>query len=130
MPAPRPLKSAFPLYVLGNTALLSAWIWLYTPVAKWLLGIISREAFQLNGILLLAVLAWVVAETFGRATWPRLSSLPILIWPALALCISSSVLFLLVERFLDVHLLSATLFFMGTYGLLGLYIDPRAWRRS
>jgi exosortase O len=48
----------------------------------------------------------------------------------LALALGGSALYLAVERFLDINTLSASLFGLASYGLLGLWMDPRGWRRG
>jgi exosortase O len=39
-------------------------------------------------------------------------------------------LYLVVERYLDINTLSACLFGLATYGLLGLWPEPRHWRQG
>jgi exosortase O len=53
--------------------------------------------------------------------------LPRAYWPGLALALGGSALYLVAERFLDINTLSATLFGLATYGLLGLWLSPRRW---
>ncbi len=44
--------------------------------------------------------------------------------------IIGSAFYLLSERFLDINTLSATLFGLASYGLLGLWMQPNHWRRG
>jgi exosortase O len=48
----------------------------------------------------------------------------------LGLALSGSILYLICERFLDVNTLSATLFGLASYGLLGLWLWPLSWRQG
>jgi exosortase/archaeosortase family protein len=48
----------------------------------------------------------------------------------LSLALGGSVLFLLVERFLDINMLAACLFALASYGLLGLWLSPARWRQG
>ena len=116
--------------LMGNTAVLALWFWLYRPVFDYLTIIFSREDFRTNQILLLGVLFLIAVQIrkgglrvqFDLA--PRLAILP------LGLALGGSVLYLLVERFLDVNTISASLFGLASYGLLGLWLAPQRWRRG
>lgn len=117
-----------------NVGLVVLWLWLYRAVFQYLGVIFSREEFRTNQILLAGVAALVVmqARKNGRTTGlgihlnllPQLSALP------LAAVICGSVLYLLVERFLDINTLSASLFGLASYGLLGLWMSPVGWRKG
>ncbi len=114
----------------GNTAVLILWLWLYRPVFDYLAIIFSREDFRTNQILLLGVI-FLIATQIRKGglhlqpdAAPRLAPLP------LALALGGSVLYLLVERFLDVNTISASLFGLASYGLLGLWLEPNRWRHG
>jgi exosortase O len=47
--------------------------------------------------------------------------------PALVLILGGSTLFLVSERYLDINTLSASMFGLASYGLLGLWISPQRW---
>ena len=49
---------------------------------------------------------------------------------ALALALGGSALYLAVEHFLDIRSLSAALFGLATYGLMGLWLEPRRWKEG
>jgi exosortase O len=55
-----------------------------------------------------------------------------MLYPTLSTCIilalGGAILFLLAERYLDINTLSATLFGLASYGLLGLWLSPPTWR--
>ena len=113
-----------------NLALLGLWLWLYRPVYDYLGLIFSREDFRTNQIVLLGVLGLILWQLRQGDLRPRFSALPHLYYPALALALSGSLLFLAVERFLDVNTLSASLFGLASYGLLGLWLEPARWRQG
>ncbi len=116
--------------VAGNTAVLGLWLWLYWPIFNYLGIIFSREDFRTNQILLLGVLFLIVAQIRKGDFKLRIDAAPRLArWP-LALALGGSVLYLLVERFLDVNTISASLFGLASYGLLGLWLEPRRWRQG
>jgi exosortase O len=118
------------LFLLANALILLLWAWLYHPVYPYLATIFTRQEFRANQIVLLIALALVVVQVRRGGFRPRPASPPQLYTPALLLCLGASLGFLLAERFLDINTLSATLFGLATYGLLGLWLRPAYWRRG
>jgi len=118
----------------GAAALIvGLWLWLYRPVFDYLAVIFSREDFRANQVALVGVLVLIgVRVVQARASRPRLrlDPAPHLSVPALGLALGGSALYLVVERFLDINTLSASLFGLATYGLLGLWLEPRRWRQG
>lgn len=55
----------------------------------------------------------------------QIDAAPHVFLPGLVLALGGSALYLAVERFLDINTLSASLFGLASYGLLGLWIGPR-----
>ena len=114
--------------VLANLALLGLWLWLYRGVYPYLAVIFTRQEFRTNQIVLLGVIVLLVVQLRRGGLHLRWDTLPHLYTPALAFTLGASIAYLLCERFLDVNTLSASLFGLGSYGLLGLWMDPRRWR--
>jgi exosortase O len=112
----------------ANAAILVLWLWLFRPVYAYLGIIFTRQEFRTNQVVLLAVLALVIFQVRRGDLQPRLDTLPQLYRPALILAVGCAILFLIAERFLDINTLSATLFGLATYGLLGLWLRPADWR--
>jgi exosortase O len=121
---------AKPFQLLANALLVLLWLWLFRPVYPYLATIFTRQEFRTNQIVLLAVLALFAVQV--RRGGLRLSpaDLPQLQPAPLALALGGCVGFVLVERHLDINTLSATLFGLATYGLLGLWMTPRRWRQG
>jgi exosortase/archaeosortase family protein len=113
-----------------NILIVGLWLWLYRPVYGYLAVIFSREDFRTNQIILLAVVGLILWQIRQGAFRPRLDGRPRLFPPALGLALGGSVLFLAVERFLDINTLSASLFGLASYGLLGLWLSPERWRQG
>jgi len=110
-----------------NLSLLALWVWLYWAVFGYFRVIFSSEEFRTNQIILAIVLVLFFVQ-FRQERWrPRLDILPQIFWPGLSLVLIGSMLYLLAERFLDINTLSASLFGLATYGLLGLWMSPRRW---
>jgi exosortase O len=111
-----------------NGALVGAWIWLYRAVFPYLGIIFTREEFRTNQIVLAGALFLIYLQIRKGALNFRIHAMPHLYLPALFMAIGSSVLYLLIERFLDINTFSATFFGMASYGLLGLWLRPQWWR--
>ena len=110
-----------------NFSLAALWIWLYWAVFGYFRVIFSHEEFRTNQIILVVVLILFFVQ-FRKERWrPRLDVLPHIFWPGLTLLLIGSVSYLLAERFLDINTLSASLFGLATYGLIGLWMSPRRW---
>ncbi len=108
------------------------WIWLYRPVFDYLSIIFSQQEFRTNQILLLAIVALIASRLrHARLRLPQPEDLrPRLNLSALVLLLTCSVLYLGTERFFDIRSLSAALFGLATYGLLGLWMEPHRWREG
>lgn len=120
--------------VAGRTAvnllILCLWLWLYKPVFAYLQLVFQREDFRTNLWVLAGVLLLIGMQMRQEQVRPSVSAAPHLQRRALALVLVCTVAFLLAERFLDINMLSATLFALGSYGLLGLWLSPERWRRG
>jgi exosortase O len=113
-----------------NLMLLALWAWLYWPVFQYLAVLFTREEFRTNQIVLAAVAGLLLYR--ARRTRPdlRLNTPPQLYLPGIILMLASSIAYLLVERFFDINTLSASLFTLASYGLLGLWLKPVRWREG
>jgi exosortase O len=116
--------------VAGNAIIIGLWLWLYRPVFDYLAIIFSREDFRTNQLVLVGVLALIGVQARKGQLRPQLDAAPRLSLPALILALGGSALYLVVERFLDVNTASASLFGLASYGLLGLWMEPRRWRQG
>jgi exosortase O len=118
------------LHAAINVIILAAWILLYRPVFAYLSVIFSREEFRTSQIILAGVLFLLGSRLYHSRLRPRLNTLPRLHYPALVMALGASAAFVAVERFIDINTLSAALFGLATYGLLGLWLHPHTWRRG
>ncbi|MCP5099780.1 MAG: exosortase O [Chloroflexi bacterium] len=122
------IQKSKPIRICLNAAIIIAWLWLYWPLKSYLAIIFSREDFRTNQILLISIVLLISYQIYKEGGNGRLDLPPrIEKWP-LALMLTGSMLYLLVERYLDVNTLSASLFGLATYGLLGLWLPPERWR--
>jgi exosortase O len=121
---------ARPARLAMNAVILGLWLWLYRPVFDYLAIIFSREDFRTNQLVLLGVIVLIAFQMRKGHLRPRPDARPQLYLPALTLILGGSALYLVVERFLDINTLSASLFGLASYGLLGLWMQPRRWRQG
>ena len=117
--------------ILGaNLLLVVLWMWFFRGIYPYLTTIFSRQEFRTNQILLVGVLVLLVLQIRKGQIQPRLTEKPSLNLPALVLVLTSATGYLLVERFLDINTLSASLVGLATYGLLGLWLSPTRWHQG
>jgi uncharacterized membrane protein len=114
----------------ANAVIIGLWLWLFRPVFDYLAIIFSREDFRTNQLVLIGVILLIAGQVVKARLRPRLDAAPHLFYPAVILVIGGSTLYLAVERFLDINTLSASLFGLASYGLLGLWMEPRRWRQG
>ena len=115
---------------LSNFLILTLWCWLYHPLFGYLSVIFSDQFFRTNQLILLVVLALVLLQARRGALGLRLDMRPQLAWLPLTVALGAAVGYLLVERFLDMNILAATLALLASYGLLGLWLAPVRWRQG
>jgi exosortase O len=116
--------------IAANVLTFGLWLWLYRSVFDYLAIIFSRNDFRTNQVLLVGVIGLIVWQVRRHGFGVTLDTAPRLFVPGLALALGGSTLYLLAERFLDVNTLSASLFGLASYGLLGLWMRPGRWREG
>lgn len=113
-----------------NGIIIGLWFWLYWPLFDYFAVIFAREDFRTNQLVLVGVIVLIALQLRRKHLRLWLDRAPHLFLPALSLLLGGSVLYLISERFLDVNTLSASLFGLASYGLLGLWLPPRPWRQG
>jgi exosortase O len=124
------IKFLRPMRLLANAVIVALWIWLYRPLFDYLAVIFTRDDFRTNQVVLVGVVVLIVLRLREEISRPRFDALPQLHLPALALALGGSLLYLACECFLDINTVSASLFGLASYGLLGLWMEPRRWRQG
>lgn len=113
-----------------SAVVLGLWLWIFRGVFDYLGVVFSREDFRTNQVVLLGVIGLVAARArqehwrLNADGWPRLAGSP------LGLALASGTAYVVADRFIGMATLSALLFGIGTYGLLGLWLEPRRWRQG
>lgn len=116
------------LTLVMNLLIVGGWLALYRPLYAYLGIIFTREDFRTNQILLVGLVfllvhhLWRERRPIPFLNAPQFHRLPFL------LTLGGSLLFLLNERFLDVNTMSASLFGLASYGMLGFWMTPSRWR--
>lgn len=109
--------------------LIAAWLSLHAPLLAWFGRTFSHTSSRLNALLLLGAMGLVVwrvvrARALGLTPWPRRNP------AALGVLAVAGLGGLLLRRYVGAEMLEAPVFLMGSWGLLGLFLEPRAWRRA
>ncbi len=113
---------------IGSSAIALAWLGANFPALQWLF-----ESFQDTSAFNLIIFSVVTIALLIQAIRHRRQlelSLPILQPVPLILLFGSAISANLGQWLLDVPQISVLLFAIGTYGLLGLFISPRIWRKG
>ncbi len=118
------------LRIVINGVIVGLWLWLYRPLFDYFAVIFSREDFRTNQLVFMGVIVLIALQLRQERLRLRLDGAPHLYLPALGLVLGGSALYLFCERFLDVNTLSASLFGLASYGLLGLWLPPLRWRQG
>ncbi|GAB4204569.1 MAG: hypothetical protein OHK0022_29840 [Roseiflexaceae bacterium] len=126
----QPISGRSTVQVCANALLLGLWLWLFRPVLAELAALFGREDMRTNQFILLGAAVLIGLRVRRAAQRPRLDAAPQPYAPALLLAGGCAAGYLAVERLLDINALSALLFGLGSYGLLGLWLRPEAWRQG
>ncbi len=113
---------------LLNIGLVAAWLALFRPIFPYLKIIATRHDFRTNQIILVGIVILLVIRILDSGERPNLAAIPQLVPIPLLLVGLSAIGFLVNARFFDVNTLAATLFGIGSYGLIGLWLPPQRWK--
>jgi exosortase O len=119
----------------GNLLILAiwgAWLWLFGPTLRWLAHVSTAHAHYRVGLALSGGLAALLI--FGAWRARRAGSLlrraPAPRPAPLALLGGAAVLYVIQGHLIRIHSLGALLMGLATYGLIGLWLRPAAFRRG
>jgi exosortase O len=103
------------------------WFALHWRVYGYLVTIFSLGDFRANQIILVigvGLILWKLKESHWQLPFTRFTNSI----PAASLVLGCAFAYLAAERWLAVNVISASLFGLGTYGILGLWLSPTRWR--
>lgn len=106
--------------------ILALWFALHYSVILWIIESFSESAnrFSFLVALLLAVILIYKNRKKRIVLQLQFQTLPVILF------VISIVAFLLAEYFIDIHILSAFIFGIGGYALLGFYLPKHTWRQN
>lgn len=116
--------------VLWSLLIVAAWLALYRAVFEYLGVIAVREDFRTNQLVLVGIIALILWQIRAGEFRLRFPAAPRPYAMPLLLSVGGSISYLIAERFLDINTLSAALFGLASYGLLGLWLSPRSWQQG
>lgn len=119
-----------PGQLTANLLLLGLWLFLFRPVYPYLGTIFTRQEFRLNQFALMGVIGLLIYQARKHGLGLHFGTAPALHPAALVMLLGSSAGFILAERVVDINTLSASLFGLAFYGLLGQWLEPRRWREG
>jgi exosortase O len=127
-----PLHQALPNSLMRtlNLAIACCWLWLYWPMFGYLVGIYQFEEFRTSQLITIGVIGLIMYRMRHARVQLRLDTPPHIYPPALLFALGCSLCYILLARFVDVNLGEAVFFGIASYGLLGLWMAPRAWRNG
>jgi exosortase O len=110
---------------------VGAWLWLVHPSLIWIADNLTRASGRLSLVLVAAIVGLAALELHQRRQeGERLQlRLSVGLLPTLLFC-AGGVAFVVCERWVGVNRLSLLASFVGTVGLVGLYLPQTAWRRA
>lgn len=111
-----------------NLVLVGLWLYLYRAMFDYLGVIALREDFRTNQLVLVGIVALILYQVHTGQFRVQLETAPRAYPLPLALALGGTLGYLVGERVLDINTLSATLFGIATYGLVGLWMSPHSWR--
>jgi exosortase O len=119
-----------PGQLTANLTLIALWLFLFRPIYPYLGTIFTRQEFRLNQFALAGVIGLLIYQGRKNGLGLHFRTPPALHPAALAMLLGSSAAFVLAERLVDINTLSASLFGLAFYGLLGLWLEPRRWKQG
>lgn len=116
--------------LVWNTLLAALWLFLYRGLFDYLGILAVREDFRTNQLVLIGILALILRQVRAGEFHIQFHTAPRSVPIPLALALGGSMLYLLAERVFDINTVSAALFGIASYGLVGLWMAPRSWREG
>lgn len=124
-------RSQFPgkLQQMGTIALLLSWLLLNGTTLSWLFHTV-QEISLFNQIILLAGVALLLFQGVRHRQQFRFSAVPVLHWSPLLLLMGGAIGTIAAQWLLMLDQVPVVFALLGTYGLLGLFLESAVWRKG
>jgi exosortase O len=123
----RTIPSEVPKNTIAGIAIAIWWFYVNISSVEWLFTSL-QDASLFNLILLTVVISGLGILGFWHRHQLNISLVPQWYRLPVGLMLGSGISALILRWSLDIPQLSVVLFLIGTYGLLGLFINPQIWR--
>jgi exosortase O len=123
----RTIPSEVPKNTIAGIALAIWWFYLNISSVEWLFTSL-QDASLFNLVLLTVVISGLGVLGFWHRHQLNVSPIPQWYRLPVSLMLGTGIGALILGWSLDIPQLSVILFLIGTYGLLGLFINPQIWR--
>jgi exosortase O len=113
----------------ATVALLLSWLLLNRTTLSWLVQTV-RDLSLFNQVLLLVGFALLLLQGARHRQQFRVSAMPLVHWSPLCLLMSSAIGMISTRWLLMLDQVPIVFALLGTYGLLGLFLDLAVWRKG
>ncbi|MBW4471876.1 MAG: exosortase O [Stenomitos rutilans HA7619-LM2] len=114
---------------LGTLALLLSWLLLNGSTLGWLIRTV-QDISRFNQVILLAGVALLLVQGVRHRQQFRFSEVPNLRWSPLLLLLGSTIGTIAAQWLLMLDQIPVVFALLGTYGLLGLFLESSVWRKG
>ncbi|MBW4580793.1 MAG: exosortase O [Tildeniella nuda ZEHNDER 1965/U140] len=113
----------------GTIALLLSWLLLHKTTLSWLVHTV-QEISLFNQIILLAGVVLLLFQGVRHRQQFRFSAVPVWGWSPLLLLIGGAIGTIAAQWLLMLDQVPVVFALLGTYGLLGLFLESAVWRKG
>jgi exosortase O len=113
----------------GTIVLLLSWLLLNRMTLGWLVQTV-QDLSLFNQVILLAGVALLLIQGVRQRQQFHFSAVPVFRWSPLLLLLGSAISMLAAEWLLMLDQLPIVFALLGTYGLLGLFLESAVWRKG
>ncbi|GET40516.1 exosortase O [Microseira wollei] len=117
------------LGLIGTGAILLSWLYLNLPILGWLAQTLQQISPFNKGLLIAGGLLLLVQGVRYRQQF-RFSPVPVLRWSPLIVTIGAALLAHASRWLLILEQIPVVFALIGTYGLLGLFLEFTTWRKG
>jgi exosortase O len=114
---------------IGTITLLLSWLLLNGTTLGWLVQTV-QDISRFNQVILLAGVVLLLVQGVRHRQQFRFSAVPIFRWSPLLLLMGSAIGMIAAHWLLMLDQVPIVFALLGTYGLLGLFLEAATWRKG